>query len=229
MNQRETFPGNVVELDQLPPLQYLDIARRFIPPREWAVLNRIPARNVTLLSGEGATGKSIVLLQLSVAHVLARDWLGTMPEPGPVLYLNCEEDDDEMCRRLEAIAAHNGVRRDELKDGLHILSYAGKDATLAIADHNDRVTMTALFEQLRRDALRIKPKLIVLDNAADVFGGNESSRVQTRQFINKLRGMGIESGAAVILSSHPSLTGINSGSGLSGSTAWHNSVRARMY
>src|SRR5262249_25035529 len=34
---------------------------------------------------------------------------------------------------------------------------------------------------------------------------------------------------AVILLSHPSLTGINSGTGLSGSTAWHNSVRARMY
>src|SRR5262249_18037387 len=32
-----------------------------------------------------------------------------------------------------------------------------------------------------------------------------------------------------ILLSHPSLTGINSGTGLSGSTAWHNSVRARMY
>jgi hypothetical protein len=29
--------------------------------------------------------------------------------------------------------------------------------------------------------------------------------------------------------SHPSLTGINSGTGLSGSTGWHNSVRARMY
>jgi RecA-family ATPase len=28
---------------------------------------------------------------------------------------------------------------------------------------------------------------------------------------------------------HPSLTGINSGTGLSGNTAWHNSVRARAY
>jgi hypothetical protein len=34
---------------------------------------------------------------------------------------------------------------------------------------------------------------------------------------------------AVVLLSHPSLTGINSGSGISGSTGWHNSVRARMY
>jgi RecA-family ATPase len=29
--------------------------------------------------------------------------------------------------------------------------------------------------------------------------------------------------------SHPSLTGINSGSGTSGTTGWHNSVRSRLY
>lgn len=30
------------------------------PPREWAVLDRIPLRQVTLLSGEGAIGKSLL-------------------------------------------------------------------------------------------------------------------------------------------------------------------------
>ena len=52
-------------------------------------------RNVTLLSGEGAIGKSIFLMQLSGADVLGKDWIGTLPEPGPVLYVSCEEDDDE--------------------------------------------------------------------------------------------------------------------------------------
>lgn len=33
----------------------------------------------------------------------------------------------------------------------------------------------------------------------------------------------------IILISHPSLTGINTGTGLSGTTQWHNSVRARFY
>jgi RecA-family ATPase len=33
----------------------------------------------------------------------------------------------------------------------------------------------------------------------------------------------------LFIASHPSLTGINTGTGLSGSTAWHNSVRSRMY
>lgn len=34
---------------------------------------------------------------------------------------------------------------------------------------------------------------------------------------------------SVVLLAHPSLAGINSGSGISGSTGWHNSVKARMY
>ncbi len=33
----------------------------------------------------------------------------------------------------------------------------------------------------------------------------------------------------MLLASHPSLSGINSDSGLSGSTGWHNSVRSRLF
>jgi RecA-family ATPase len=50
-----------------------------------------------------------------------------------------------------------------------------------------------------------------------------------RQFIGILRGMAIAAGAGVLLTSHPSLTGISTGTGLSGSTAWNASVRSRLY
>ena len=40
------------------------------PPREWLIPDRIPHRAVTLLSGEGATGKSILALDLAVAVVM---------------------------------------------------------------------------------------------------------------------------------------------------------------
>ena len=50
-----------------------------------------------------------------------------------------------------------------------------------------------------------------------------------RQFIGILRGMAITAGAGVLLTSHPSLTGISTGTGLTGSTAWNASVRSRLY
>jgi RecA-family ATPase len=44
-----------------------------------------------------------------------------------------------------------------------------------------------------------------------------------------LRGLAIKNDLAVVLIAHPSLSGMASGSGTSGSTAWSNSVRARLY
>jgi RecA-family ATPase len=197
--------------------------------REWAVQDRFPLRNVSLISGEGAVGKSILIMQLGVAHALGRDWIGTLPEPGPFLYLNAEDEEAELHRRLADIAAHFGTAFAELKSDVHILSLAGKDAVLGYADRNGLIQPTPLFHKLTEAAGDIRPKLIALDTSADIFGGNENDRAQVRQFIGLMRGMAIAANAAVIIATHPSLTGITSGSGLNGNTAWHNSVRARAY
>jgi RecA-family ATPase len=44
-----------------------------------------------------------------------------------------------------------------------------------------------------------------------------------------LRQMAIAANSAVLLLSHPSVAGMQTGTGLSGSTAWNNSVRSRLY
>jgi RecA-family ATPase len=211
------------------PLPYVDLVGE-LKPREWLVPERIPGRNVTLLGGEGAIGKSLLLMQLSGAVVLGKDWIGTLPEMGSALYVSCEEDDDAVRRRMEAVARHLNCSRQDLVDGgLHFLSFAGKDAILAQPDRAGIMRSTSLFERLRHDALALRPQLICLDTVADLFGGKENDRAQTRQFITLMRGLAIDAGAAVVIAAHPSLTGITTDSGLSGSTGWHNSVRARMY
>src|SRR5262249_59193830 len=53
------------------------------PEREWAVRDRILARAVTLLSGDGGVGKSILALHLGIAAVLGRDWLAPCRRSGP--------------------------------------------------------------------------------------------------------------------------------------------------
>jgi RecA-family ATPase len=212
----------------LPFVKITDWNDQPVPEREWAVLNRIPSKNVTLLSGEGSIGKSIVALHLGVAHVLARDWLGSMPEPGPALIVACEDDPSELHRRLDRILAHYGATFADLKD-MHLMSLAGEDALFAAPNRFGLIQPTKLFGRLRGAACDIRPKIIVLDNSADIFGGSENDRAQVRQFISILRGLAIAADAGVLLTSHPSLTGISSGSGISGSTAWHASVRSRLY
>jgi RecA-family ATPase len=200
-----------------------------VPPREWGVLDLFPRRNVALLSGEGAAGKTLLQLQLGVAHALGRDWIGTLPEPGPYLYFGAEDDTDEIHRRLADILRHYGADFPDLQGNLHLLTFAGEDAVLAHADHAGLVKATPLFERLLKAATEIKPVLIGIDTAADVFAANENDRSQVRQFIGLLRKLAMRANAYIIVNSHPSLAGISTKTGLSGSTGWHNSVRARAY
>jgi len=62
-----------------------------------------------------------------------------------------------------------------------------------------------------------------------MFGGEENSRRHVRGFIVLLKRLAITKKLAVLLVAHPSLSGVSSGTGLSGSTDWHNGPRARLY
>jgi RecA-family ATPase len=217
--------------EELPPLPFLNIAawhERPVPERIWIVKDRIPGSNVTLLSGEGSVGKSILSLHLATAVVLGRDWLQSLPDPGPAIVICCEDDSNELWRRLDLIFKFYDASYTDFKD-LHVSALAGEETLMAVPDRNGVMQTTKLFERTREAACDLKPKLIVLDNSADIFGGNENDRAQVRQFIGYLRGMAIAANAGVLLTSHPSLTGITSGTGLSGSTAWNASVRSRLY
>jgi RecA-family ATPase len=212
-----------------PPLPDVDLALS-LTPREWLVDERIPMFNVTLVSGEGSVGKSTLLMQLSGSTVLGKGWIGMIPAQGPVLYVSCEEDHDELRRRAEAVAVHLGSTRQEMIErGLRVLSFAGRDAILGESGRSGIIRATRLFIQIRAEAHKLRPKLIVVDTVADTFGGDEIKRAQARQFITILRGLAIAAGSTVVLVAHPSLTGIKDDTGLSGSTGWHNSVRARAF
>jgi RecA-family ATPase len=200
------------------------------PPREWVVADRIPLEQPTLFSGPGAAGKSLCILQLATAAVLGRPWLGLPVTPGPVIYVSAEDAEKEIHRRMVDIAGYYQVSfKDIMKGGLHIAPLAGEDALLGNPDRNGIIRPTDLFQETRKIALDIQPRMIVFDTASDVFGGNENDRFQVRQFLGMQRGLAIETHSAVIIISHPSLSGISSGQGTSGSTMWHNGVRSRVY
>jgi RecA-family ATPase len=77
----------------------------------------------------------------------------------------------------------------------------------------------------------IKPVQIAIDSVANVFAGSEISRTEVQQFVRLMTGLTRVTKGSVILATHPSLTGLSDTSlsheGLSGTTQWHNAVRAR--
>src|SRR5262249_53691062 len=89
---------------------------------------------------------------------------------------------------------------------------------------------TTLYSQLVQAAGDIKPVQIVIASSANVFAGNENDRHQVQTFVgNYLTKLVMTAGGSTTLIAHPSVRGIESGSGISGTTQWHNSVRAHIY
>lgn len=228
-------PIDFVEAGDAPPKPQLQIvslanfAGQQTPERPWLVRDLIPRRQVTMLSGDGGVGKSLLAKQLGIAVVTGTEWVGTMPETGPVLYLGAEDDLDEINRRVDDILTDRDIDRSDIAD-FHVVVLAGCDAVLAAPEgRNGLIRPTPLFHAVCEKVATFRPRLVIVDNLADAFAGNENSRTEARQFVNLLRKIAIDFDCAVILLSHPSLTGISSGSGTSGSTAWSNSVRSRIY
>ena len=80
-------------------------------------------------------------------------------------------------------------------------------------------SLSYIYEAAEAIAHRGKPTHIYY------FGDHDPSGIN----INALRDIAIACDAAVIVTAHPSLSGRASGTGEAGSTAWHNTVRSRLY
>jgi RecA-family ATPase len=219
--------------DPPPPVQWLDMSswdNESVPERKWVIHNRVPLFQAGLFSGEGGTGKSIIELHKDVAHVAGKDWLGSMPERGPAFYVGAEDDENEIHIRLAMIAKHCKVTFGDLvRGGLRVLPMFGKDATLVSLRKSGSVETTALYAQLYEAAGDIKPRNISIDTLTHSFDGDEINRRQVYVYAGKMQALAKVAHGSVTVLSHPSLNGINSGSGISGSTAWHGAFRFRQY
>ena len=142
--------------------------------------------------------------------------------------IDCEDPEEIFHMRLIDILGHHGERFSNMIGKLHLESWAGQDAVLgAYSRRTSKIEPTELYYKLLEQACDIRPATISISSASHVFAGSEIDRTQVQQFIGLLHRIGMASGAGINLSAHPSLTGISSGTGLSGSTQWHNGVRAR--
>jgi RecA-family ATPase len=227
---RPADPVNGRELQRktLQPIYGPSLAGKPIPERPWLVHGWIPDRTVTLLGGDGGTGKSLVSLQLMAACALGRPWLGLTVKPCKTFALFCEDDETEVHIRLDAIARHYGADFGDM-EGVGWSARSGLENVLMSFDQQNNRKISPLWNDMAAEVKESGAQLVIIDTLADTFAGNENFRQQARSFVNQLRQLAQEIDGAVVLTAHPSLSGQSSGSGLSGSTAWNNSVRSRLY
>jgi RecA-family ATPase len=199
------------------------------PPLQWMVDGAFIRGTVGILAGDGGLGKSLLLQQMMTAMALGVPWLGMPTVKTRTLAMFCEDDADELHRRQESINAHYGCRMSDL-DAMRIESRPGRDSVLMqFKQWGGDGQMTPMMSQLYHAAETHGAQAVILDTVADVFSGNEVDRNQPRTFIRALRRLALKLQGVVVLTQHPSNEGMSSGSGRSGSTGWHNSVRSRLY
>lgn len=199
-------------------------------PREWVVDGWMPKDEVTLMYGDGGVGKSLLAMQFATCAATGRPWLGQTTRPSRVMGFFCEDSEDELFRRQADINRALGVEFADLT-ALSLISRKHFDNTFALWDRQTgALKLQPVWHQLVSAAKAFRADVLIVDTIADVFAGSEIDRAQVSAFVKSCLGrMAQEIGGSVLALGHPSLSGKSSGQGTSGSTAWSNAARSRLY
>jgi hypothetical protein len=200
-----------------------------VPARRWFVRDWLPCGVVTGLYGDGGLGKSLLAQQLQTGTALGSTWIGLPVEQIVSLGLYCEDDEDELQRRQASIDGSYGVDLARLGDA-HWMPRLGEDNLLMTFASNGSGELTKFHAHVLTAALDLKARLVIVDAAADTFGGNENDRNHVRQYVQRALGsIALKIKGAVLCNAHPSREGLKSGTGDSGSTGWSNAFRSRLF
>lgn len=197
--------------------------------QRWLASARIPRGDLTIMAGNGGSGKTEIMVQLLVyvAAALA-DWLGCTIENGTALFLSCEEPEHNIRDRVERICKHRCIDPYNLPN-LHMVFPDLEGTWLAHAGKDGRLTRAPLLDWLDGWIREHRPRLVVIDSIAAVFDGDAIARRQVRAFLAMLRKIARDHDTAIVLLDHPSVRGMADGSGTANSVDWRNSVRSMLH
>jgi hypothetical protein len=217
----------------LVPVADLETEEPPAPAFVWEGL--VPAEAVTLLTAHGGTGKSFVMLMLCVAVALGLPLFGLGTRRGKAAFFSGEDGAAVLRHRLRWLCRRMGVSVRDLEGRLFIIDATDHDPRLYVEAAGRRDgDLTPTFASLREFVQREGIGLLVLDNSSDTFDASEIDRARVRAFMRALSVLAREAKAGVLLLAHVD-KGTSRGDrgpnteGYSGSTAWHNSARSRLF
>lgn len=225
--------------EHVPPFALVpiaDLATAEPPAPEFWIADYLPAGVVTLLGAHGGTGKSFLALQAAVSIAAGRDFLGVETRRGRVAFFSGEDPGELLRHRLAWLCRALAVEPAELAGRLHLIDATAGDPVLyqetrGHGHHGGGTTPT--YEALREFAARHEIDVLIVDNASDAFDANENDRARVRAFMRSLGRIARERRGAVLLLAHvdkgTSRKERSDSEGYSGTTAWHNSARSRLY
>lgn len=176
-----------------------------IPPRPWIMRGLLIRKQVTSLIAAGGAGKSIFGLTIAMHLAAGRDFGPFKCVGGPfrVAVLSVEEDQDELDRRIHAIAkAYKFTQQDLLN--LYIINATADDPIVAtVGDGNSKVVRKTKFgEEMERLLFRDAIDVVMLDPFVEIWDGDENSNGQVKGAAAIIRNMVRRLNAACLLMHH---------------------------
>ena len=241
-----TMPvGQMVE--DFEPLFSIESARvnRYLveppAPRRMLLVDCLPFEKVGAIIAPGGTGKSQLVLQIAASVAadipLAGQW--EVGEPGAVLCLFGEDDEEEIHRRVHTTTQvltntyPDLPIRERLRENLFLKSMVAVNNLMTIATATGEVRPTNYVDRLyevTKDILNLK--LIVIDPASRFRGGNENAAEDTTRFIEAAERISKLTGATVVIVHHANKSSMQgadqSQSASRGSSAFTDGVRWQM-
>ncbi len=187
--------------------------------RDGAIGTALAEGRVCLLAGEGGTGKSTLASDLALSvtcaafepafPVAAIAAFGHERALGAVLWASYEESAEEIRWRLLARTERGGSGDAFAADALnriHVADLSGAGALFGPADrhgaaglYNQRPEPLAAMAALRRAALAIRPRLLVIDPAMAAYTGDSIQPSAVRAFVQSLETLARETGRCGVL------------------------------
>lgn len=214
------------------PLDLVALSQREPEPPRFVMDDWLPCGYATLFAGHGGVGKSGVALHLAVCIAAGLPFFGLRVARRRVLYLSCEDRANILHWRLTRICAFLRIDLANLAGWLEILDLVGQPTVLWERDQQSGNSLTMSHSNLHSRIRAGESQVLIADGIADTFGGNENSRTEVKAFVNSLLALVPPDEGAVLLVGHiskPVASNSVTSEGYSGSTGWHNSVRARWY
>ncbi len=217
----------------LKPVTVHDVVTNPSPPPAFVWDGYLPRGNVALLGAHGGTGKSTLALMLAACAAQGRPLFGIATAPCKAIFVSLEDGSHVVRHRLAHICRTWAIDPEQLRDRLHIVDGTA-NPELFTAETRGGGTTTATYTELHKLVQAEGAGLVVVDNASDAFGGDEIQRRQVRAFMRALGELARLTDCAVLVLAHVDKTTSRSrtaagGEGYSGSTAWHNSARSRLF
>lgn len=212
---KQLAPATVADSDcwearELTTMQAADV--------DWTVEGLVPTRGVTILSGEGGIGKSFVALDMGLAVASGGLFAGQFQcAGGPVLYVDLENDEGTIGRRLSQLAAGRGLKMSGLPMFIPKRGHPG--VALQLDTAAGRAWLSSAVELH-------KPKLVVVDSLIAAHSGDENNNVLMRQLMSGMDAIARDGNLALLVVHHQRKRGVvnDAGQAMRGASDIRNAV-----